>query len=65
MWLLVDEKVWLIDLATQTFSAIKTGSVGLNGVTATVPSTTLVKLRNLTNQSRQASPGYVSLHVRT
>ena len=42
----------LIDLTNQTFSAIKTGSVGLNGATATVLSTILVELRNLTNQSR-------------
>ena len=42
----------LIDLTNQTFSAIKTGSVGLNGATATVLSKTLIELRNLTNRSQ-------------
>ena len=49
---LVEHQLRLIDLATQTFSAIKTGSVGLNGATATVLSKTLIELRNLTNRSQ-------------
>ena len=49
---LVEHQLRLIDLATQTFSAIKTGSVGLNGATATVLTKTLVELRNLTNRSQ-------------
>ena len=48
----VDELLGLIDLATQTFSAIKTGSIGLTGATGSLHAKTLVKLRNLTNQSR-------------
>jgi hypothetical protein len=49
---LVDHQRRLIDLAIQTFAAIKTGSIGLTGATGTVHSKALVELRDITNKFR-------------
>jgi hypothetical protein len=49
---LADHQLRLIDLAIQTFAAIKTGSIGLTGATGTVHSKALVELREITTKSR-------------
>ena len=49
---LADEQRRLIDLAMQTFAAIKTGSVAMNGATGKVLDNTLAELRDLIEQAR-------------
>jgi hypothetical protein len=48
----VDEQLRLIELAIQTFAAIRTGTIGMSGATGTVLSKALVELRNITAKSR-------------
>jgi hypothetical protein len=42
-----DEHGRLVDIATQAYSAIKTGNVGLSGATGTLLTHTLSELRSL------------------
>jgi hypothetical protein len=49
---LADEQRRLIDVAIQTFSAIKTGNIGLAGATGTVLVNCLFELRDLIDQAR-------------
>ena len=46
------EQLRLIDIAIQTYSAIKSGAVGLNGSTGVVLGNTLAELRDIIEQSR-------------
>jgi|ERR1700682_351375 hypothetical protein len=48
---LADAQRRLIDMAIQTFAAIRTGKVGLTGVTATVHEGSLLNLRELVENS--------------
>jgi hypothetical protein len=56
-----DEQRRLIDIADQSFSAIKTGNIGITGATGTLLAHTLDELRSLTDRTlpeiRLASPG--------
>jgi hypothetical protein len=47
-----DEARRLIDMAIQTFAAIKTGNIGLTGATGTVLVNSLFELRDLIERSR-------------
>ena len=49
---LADEQQRLVKLAIQTFGAIKTGRVGMNGATGKVLDKTLIELSGLIEQSR-------------
>ena len=56
-----DEQRRLIDIADQSFSAIKTGNIGITGATGTLLAHTLDELRSLTDRTlpeiRLAAPG--------
>jgi len=49
---LADEQQRLVNLAIQTYAAIKIGSVAMNGATGKVLENTLVELRDLIEQAR-------------
>jgi hypothetical protein len=47
----VDEQQWLLNIAIQSFAAIKTGSVGIAGATAALLAHTLEELHSLAERS--------------
>ena len=53
---LPDSQGRLVNLAIQTFAAIKTGSVGVNGATGKILDNTLAELRDLIEQGRPDNP---------
>jgi hypothetical protein len=62
-----DEQQRLVKLATQTFNAIKTGRVGMNGATGKILDKTLIELSDLIEQSRSdklPAPGTIVARTR-